>query len=159
MSDAPVIEFGPAVVDAGPGGELLAAMRAEIAAIYAGLDLDGPQMPRAGAAELGPPGGTFLVGTRDGEPVCCGGVKRLDGSACEIKRMYVAPQARGQGVARRLLAALEGAARELGYAIARLDTGPDQPNARALYESAGYVEIENFNGNPVATYFAEKSLR
>jgi GNAT superfamily N-acetyltransferase len=158
VTEAPVIEFRPAAVDAGPGGELVAAMRAEIAAIYAGLDLDGPQMPRAGAAELGPPGGTFLVGIRDGEPVCCGGVKRLDDRACEIKRMYVAPQARGQGVARRLLGALEAAARELGYAIARLDTGPDQPYARALYESAGYVEIENFNDNPVATYFAEKSL-
>ena len=152
------IEFGPAALDAGPGGELVAAMRAEMAALYGGLDLDGPEMPRAGVAELGPPGGTFLVGMRDGEPVCCGGVKRLDERACEIKRMYVAPQARGQGVARRLLGALEGAARELGYAIARLDTGPDQPHARALYESAGYVEIENFNGNPVATYFAEKPL-
>ncbi len=158
MPEAPVIEFRPAAVDAGPGGELLVAMRAEIAAIYAGLDLDGPQMPRAGASELGPPGGTFLVGTREGEPVCCGGVKRLDDRACEIKRMYVVPQARGQGVARRLLGALEAAARELGYVIARLDTGPDQPHARALYEAAGYVEIDNFNGNPVATYFAEKSL-
>jgi GNAT superfamily N-acetyltransferase len=158
VTEAAVIEFRPAAVDAGPGGELVAAMRAEIAAMYAGLDLDGPQMPRAGAAELGPPGGTFLIGIRDGEPVCCGGVKRLDDRACEIKRMYVAPQARGQGVARRLLGALEAAARELGYEIARLDTGPDQPYARALYESAGYVEIENFNGNPVATYFAEKSL-
>jgi GNAT superfamily N-acetyltransferase len=158
VTEAVVIEFRPAAVDAGSGGELVAAMRAEIAAMYAGLDLDGPQMPRAGAAELGPPGGTFLVGIRDGEPVCCGGVKRLDDRACEIKRMYVAPQARGQGVARRLLGALEAAARELGYEIARLDTGPDQPHARALYESAGYVEIENFNGNPVATYFAEKSL-
>ena len=158
MTGADAIEFRPAAVDGGPGGELLAAMRSEIAEIYAGLDLDSPQMPRAGAAELGPPGGTFLVGMRDGDPVCCGGVKRLDERACEIKRMYVAPAARGQGVARRLLDALERAARELGYAIARLDTGPDQPHARALYESAGYVEIENFNGNPVATYFAEKSL-
>ncbi len=61
-------------------------MRAEIAAICAGLDLDGPQMPRAGAAELGPPGGTFLVGIREGEPVFCGGVKRLDDRACEIER-------------------------------------------------------------------------
>jgi hypothetical protein len=61
-------------------------MRAEMAAMYAGLDLDAPEMPRAGAAELGPPGGTFLVGTRDGDPVCCGGVKRLDERACEIKR-------------------------------------------------------------------------
>jgi GNAT superfamily N-acetyltransferase len=159
VTGGPTIEFRPAAVDSGPGGELLAAMRAEIAAMYAGLDLDGPQMPRAGAAELGPPGGTFLVGTRDGQPVCCGGVKRLDERACEIKRMFVVPQARGQGVARALLGALEASARELGYAVARLDTGPDQPQARALYESAGYAEIDNFNGNPVATYFAEKPLR
>lgn len=159
MTQGPAIEFGSAPVDSGPGAALLAAMRAEIAELYIGLDLDGPQMPRAGAAELGPPGGTFLVGVRDGDPVCCGGVKRLDDRACEIKRMYVAPQARGQGVARQLLGALEASARELGYRVARLDTGPDQPHARALYESAGYVEIDNFNGNPVATYFAEKPLR
>jgi len=159
MAGEAAIEFRSASVDSGDGAALVTAMREEIAAIYDGLDLDGAQMPRAGASELGPPGGTFLVGTRAGIPVCCGGVKRLDERSCEIKRMYVAPQARGQGVARALLAALEAAAGELGYAVARLDTGPDQPHARALYESAGYVEIDNFNGNPVATYFAEKPLR
>ena len=159
MGDAAHIEFRPASVQSGPGAELLRAMREEIAAIYDGLDLDGPQMPRAGAAELSPPHGTLLVGVRDGAPICVGGIKRLDERACEIKRMFVAPEARGQGVARQLLAALEEAGRELGYAVVRLDTGPDQPHARALYESAGYVEIQNFNDNPVATYFAEKPLR
>jgi GNAT superfamily N-acetyltransferase len=159
VSETVAIEFRAGSVDSGAGAELVAAMREEMAALYHGLDLDAPEMPRAGAAELGPPGGTFLVGSRDGAPVCCGGVKRLDERACEIKRMYVAPQARGQGVARVLLGALEAAARELGYAVARLDTGPDQPHARALYESTGYVEIANFNANPVATYFAEKPLR
>jgi len=157
--DAAELSFRPATLDAGAGARLIQAMRDEIAVIYDGLDLDGSHMPRAGAAELAPPGGTFLVGWRDGEPVCCGGVKRLDDAICEIKRMYVMPAARGQGVARRLLVALEDAARELGYAIARLDTGPEQPHARALYESAGYAEIANFNGNPVASYFAEKRLR
>lgn len=159
MTEGPAIDFRRSPVESGPGAALLDAMRTEIAVLYGGLDLDGPHMPRAGATELGPPGGTFLVGTRDGEPVCCGGVKRLDERACEIKRMYVAPQARGQGIARALLRALEEAARGLGYDVARLDTGPDQPHARALYESAGYVEIENFNGNPIASYFAEKPLR
>jgi GNAT superfamily N-acetyltransferase len=61
-------------------------------------------------------------------------------------------------VARRLLVALEDRARELGHAVARLDTGPKQPGARHLYESAGYREIPNFNGNPVATFFGEKPL-
>ncbi len=153
------MRFRPAAVDAGEGGALASAMREEMAALYDGLDLEDERMPRAGAAELGPPGGTFLVGWRGGEPVCCGGVKRLDDSACEIKRMYVVPQARGRGVARALLGALEDAARSLGYTVARLDTGPRQPDARHLYESTGYVAIENFNANPVATFFGEKGLR
>jgi GNAT superfamily N-acetyltransferase len=159
VTEFPAIEFRPGAIESGPGAELVEAMRREMAALYDGLDLDAPDMPRAGAVELGPPGGTFLVGSRDGNPVCCGGIKRLDERACEIKRMYVAPGARGQGVARALLGALEAAARELGYGVARLDTGPDQPHARVLYESAGYTEIPNFNANPVATYFAEKLLR
>jgi GNAT superfamily N-acetyltransferase len=91
--------------------------------------------------------------------VCCGGIKRLDDQACEIKRMYVAPQARGQGVARALLGALEQVARDLGYVIVRLDTGPRQAHALALYRSAGYSEIPNFNANPAALYFGEKPLR
>ena len=65
---------------------------------------------------------------------------------------------RGRGVARALLAALEGAARERGYAVVRLDTGPKQQHAMALYASAGYVEIGNFNANPIATYWGEKRL-
>ena len=60
--------------------------------------------------------------------------------------------------ARALLHALEAKARELGYTIARLDTGPKQERARGLYESEGYVEIENFNGNPVAAFWGEKPL-
>jgi hypothetical protein len=61
-------------------------------------------------------------------------------------------------VARALLAALEDAARGLGYEVARLDTGPLQPHAEALYRSAGYAEIANFNANPVASFFGEKRL-
>lgn len=154
----PVVHFRPARVDEGDGAVLEQAMADEIAAIYDGQDLNGPEMPKAGPAELGPPDGAFLVGYVDDEPVCCGGLKRLPDGACEIKRMYVAPAARGQGVARVLLRALEDAARSLGYAVARLDTGPRQPYAQRLYESEGYAEIENFNANPVASYFAEKPL-
>lgn len=152
------IEFRPARVDAGDGAVLAQGMRDAIAEIYPGLDLDGPEMPKAGPEELGPPGGAFYVGDLDGTPVCCGGFKRLPDGACEIKKMYVAPEARGRGIARVLLHWLEDEARRAGYAIARLDTGPEQPHARALYESEGYVEIANFNGNPVATYFAQKQL-
>jgi GNAT superfamily N-acetyltransferase len=151
-------EFRDARVDAGPGAELAQAMREEIAVMYDGLELDGGSMPKAGPAELSPPGGSFLVGFADGEPVCCGGVKRLDDRTCEIKKMYVVPARRGQGVARALLHTLEGSARKLGYEVARLDTGPKQLNARGLYESEGYAEIPDFNGNPVAVFWGEKRL-
>ncbi len=156
---AATLDFRRGRVDEDPGAALVAAMRAELAELYTGLVFDGADMPQAGPRELGPPHGDFLVGWRGGEPVCCGGLKRLDDEACEIKRMYVVPEARGRGVARALLGVLEARAREIGYAVARLDSGDRQPHAVALYASAGYREIENFNANPVANYFAEKRLR
>ncbi len=158
MAEPLPIEFRDAEFDAGPGATLLQAMRDEMRELYDGLDMDSDAMPRAGAAELGPPAGALIVGWSEGEPVCVGGVKRLDDRACEIKRMYVAPRWRGRGAARALLGALEARARDLGYAVARLDTGPRQHGARGLYESAGYVEVENFNANPVASFWGEKRL-
>ena len=146
-------------MDQEPARSLAAAMSDEIAVIYDGLAIDGPEMPKGGPAELGPPRGVFLVGyDEEGAAVCCGGIKDLGDGACEIKRMYVVAPARGTGVARELLMALEDAARGLGYQIARLDTGPRQPQAEHLYRSAGYAPIANFNRNPMASFFGEKRL-
>jgi GNAT superfamily N-acetyltransferase len=72
--------------------------------------------------------------------------------------MYVIPELRGRGVARRLLRELEDCARGAGYQSARLDTGPKQGRARGLYESEGYREVPDFNGNPVAVFWGEKRL-
>jgi GNAT superfamily N-acetyltransferase len=153
------VEFRPARVDAGDGQALAQAMAAEIAVLYDGLDQNGADMPKAGPAELGPPGGGFWVGYVDGAPACCGGIKQLpDPGACEIKKMYVVPALRGRGIARRLLAFLEGRALALGHTVTRLDTGHHQPDAQHIYDSSGYARIPNFNGNPAATYFAEKTL-
>lgn len=152
------MDFRPTPADASPAAELIAAMVAEIAELYGGR-LDGdPRSPSARPADLGPPGGTCLVGYDGARPVCVGGVKRLDDRTAEIKRMYVVPEARGRGVARALLGALEDAARRLGYSRVRLDTGPDQPHARALYESAGFAAISDYNGNPYAAFWGEKVL-
>jgi GNAT superfamily N-acetyltransferase len=152
------VEFRPGRVDTGDGGALIAAFAAEMDALYEGLDLHAPGMPRAGPDELGPPGGTFLVGYCAGRPVCCGGLKALPDGACEIKRMYVVPDARRRGLARALLHALEDAARELGYRVARMDTGERQPHALAFYEAEGYRSIGNFNASPTASWWGEKPL-
>ena len=140
-----------------PASDLIEAMVAEGAEVY-GRRLDIPGTPTATAEQMGPPGGTFLVIYEDGEPVAGGGVKRLSDDVGEIKRMYVVPAARSRGLARMLLGALEDAARSLGYARVRLDTGPRQPHARALYESVGYAPIERYNDNVFASYWAEKAL-
>jgi GNAT superfamily N-acetyltransferase len=154
------LDFRPVPVDEGDGAALVEAMIEEMRELYwdvgDGLDLNSPDMPKAGPGELGPPDGVFLVGYRNGAAVC--GVKRLPDGGCEIKRMYVVPPARRQGLARVLLHELEDAARRLGYQVARLDTGPRQAHAQGLYEAEGYVAIANFNGNPVATFFGEKRL-
>jgi GNAT superfamily N-acetyltransferase len=155
---APEIDFRSAPMNGGDGAVLAQGMRDEIAIMYDGLELDGDTMPKAGPEELSPPGGAFVVGYLDGRPVCIGGVKRLDERTCEIKKMFIVPERRGQGIARALLRALEAEGRRLGYETARLDTGPKQMNARGLYESEGYIEIEDFNGNPVASFWGEKPL-
>ena len=68
------------------------------------------------------------------------------------------PAARSRGVAAALLAALEDAARTLGYTSARLDTGPKQVHALRLYRSAGYVGVPPYNDNPFACFWGEKGL-
>ena len=147
-------------MDAGtpPASDLLEAMVVELVPLYGRIDV--PGAPSASAADFAPPRGTFLVGFDDaGAAVCCGGVKDLGDGAAEIKRMYVVPEARGRGIAQELLVALEEAARELGFETVRLDTGPKQPHAERMYRNAGYAEIGNFNANPFASFWGEKSLR
>ena len=128
------IEFVVEEIDSGDAHRLAQAMREELAAVYPGLDLDGPEMPKAGPGELGPPGGEFIVGRVEGQAICCGGFKRLPDGACEIKRMYVAPQARGRGVARALLHELERRARSHGSGSRASTPVPSSP-ARRLYEA------------------------
>ncbi len=132
-------------------------MVAEVSALY-GARIDAEGKPTAAPDELVPPLGACLVGYLDGEAVAVGAVKRLERGVAEIKRMYVAPEGRSRGVARALLLALEGAARELGYERVRLDTGSSQTHAKALYLSTGYREIPDYNGNPFASFWGEKAL-
>ena len=139
-----------------PASRLLAAMVAEMNELYG--DIEFPGMPSATPADFAAPAGAFLVGFHEDEAVCAGGIKPIAPDAAEIKRMYVVPGARRRGIARALLRALEEAARERGYAFVRLDTGPLQRGAMALYAAEGYTEIANFNANPIAAYWGVKKL-
>ena len=143
--------------DGEAGTALLAAFDAEIATIYG--DWDPNIGPSAKPADFAPPAGAFVVAYQDALAVGCGGFKRLDVQSAEIKRMFVAPAARGRGVARLILHELERIAVERGYWLIRLDTGPSQPHALALYESERYRAIGDYNGNPFATHWFEKPLR
>ena len=149
-----MIEFRREPAGSAAARTLLAAMEQEMFDLY-----EMERMPTPASTEdlEGPAGGAFLVGWEDGKPVAGGGLKRLEPGVAEIKRMYVLPAARSRGHARRLLAAIEATARELGYERVRLDTGAHQPHARTLYESAGYRAITDYNDNPVAAYWGEKA--
>ena len=76
--------------------------------------------------------------------VGCGAIKPYDSDTVEIKRMFVLPEARGQGVATKILSALEQWARELNYKKCILETGKRQPEAIALYSKTGYEVIPNY---------------
>lgn len=150
------LAFRPCRSDEPPARELLGALIELLNAQYPG------RVTRPGSVttpeEMTPPRGVFLVGYEADRPIAIGGLRRLEDSIAEIKRMYVIPEARSRGVGRALLAALEGAARELGYARVRLDSGPAQQHSRTLFAATGYAEIAPYNANHIADYFAEKIL-
>jgi DNA-binding MarR family transcriptional regulator/GNAT superfamily N-acetyltransferase len=107
--------------------------------------------------EVRPPAGVFLVASLRGDPVGCGAVK-LHGDWAEIKRMWVDSSARGLGVGKRLLGALEERAAAGGARSVRLDTNGSLIEAIALYRSSGYAEIAAFNDEPYADHWFEKPL-
>lgn len=139
-----------------PARDLLAAMEAELVNLYDFTTV--ANTPSATPQDFGQPGGGFLVLYRGEHAIACGGIKPLTPGTGEIKRMYVVPAERSRGHARRLLTALEELAAQLGHTKVRLDTGNRQPHAHALYSSAGYREIPDYNDNVYASYWFEKDL-
>jgi DNA-binding MarR family transcriptional regulator/GNAT superfamily N-acetyltransferase len=106
-----------------------------------------------------PPDGIFLIMRLHGQPVGCGGFKREAAGTAYIKRMWIAREARGLGLGRRLLQQLEDRARALGYRNLRLETEKSLAEAQQLYRSSGYVEVPRFNDELYAHHWFEKSLR
>jgi GNAT superfamily N-acetyltransferase len=126
---------------------LTTAQQAEIRARYGGKEEPG-RPPSAADVSV-----VLVARDEDGVPVGCGALRELGDGAAEVKRMFVVPAARGRGVSKAVLGALEDAARERGWTTLRLETGPRQPEAIALYTGAGYEPIGAFGayvGDPDA---------
>jgi GNAT superfamily N-acetyltransferase len=150
-------EIAAARFDAPDVFALTLAQQEEMRGLYEGEADIGPTRD---AWMFEPPDGTFLAVRIDGRPVGCGGICRFDETRAELKRMYVEPAARGLGLGRRLLEALEAEACRLGYVAVVLETGDRQPEALGLYTSAGYERIpcyEPYSSRELSLCF-EKSL-
>lgn len=141
-----------------------AAARFCIASYFSELDtrfdtgFDPSRSISADVAELTEPVGLLLVARLREEPVGCGALKLHGAEPAEIKRMWVAPAARGLGVGRRILGELEQRARERRVGLLRLETNKTLREAMGLYRSAGYVEVDAFNDEPCAQHWFEKRL-
>ena len=120
---------------------LISALNAELEARY---PEEGANHFRLDPEEVADGRGAFLVVYIGGQSVGCGAVRRIEPTVAEIKRMYVAPEARGLGIGRQVLLELEAEAQRLGATRLVLETGPRQPEALALYHRAGFVEVPNF---------------
>lgn len=103
------------------------------------------EVPHTDFAE---PHGAFIVLERDGRTVAGGAIRRFDDRTAEVKRVWTANDQRRQGLGRRVVAELERVAADLGYQQLHLTTGPRQPEARALYESAGYEPRFDTSADP-----------
>jgi GNAT superfamily N-acetyltransferase len=108
--------------------------------------------------DFAPPHGIFLLAERNHDPVGCGGMRRLTDTAAEVKRLFVRPAERSQGIGRTLLTSLEQRAHELCLEELRLDTDGGDPAALALFRSAGFEPIADYNGSPYARHWFAKRL-
>lgn len=109
-------------------------------------------------AEMEPPNGWFVIARLDGRAVACGAVMKLEGTNCEVKRVWVSSDARGLGLGTKVMNRLEELARQAGFTSVKLDTNRALDEAKALYLKLGYHETERYNDNPYADHFFEKAL-
>jgi DNA-binding MarR family transcriptional regulator/N-acetylglutamate synthase-like GNAT family acetyltransferase len=112
----------------------------------------------ADARELTAPAGVLLIARLRGQPVGCGALKFHGKAPAELKRMWIAPAARGVGLGARLLRELEDRARAARVRVIRLETNRALREAIALYRRSGYAEVERFNDEPYAHHWFEKRL-
>jgi putative acetyltransferase len=147
------LRIEPADPRSGAARELIAELDAHLDSLYPPENnylLD----PEA----LASPAVTFWIAADDERVLGCGALNRLSAGEGEIKRMYVRPAARGLGLGRRLLAAIEAEARAQGLRRLMLETGVAQPEAIGLYRAAGYTDCEpwgDYRADPLNLYLAK----
>jgi GNAT superfamily N-acetyltransferase len=132
------VQIEPAAWDDADVQRLTAAQQVELRARYDGAGEPGTPPSTADVSVV------LVARDADGTAIGCGALRALEPGVAEVKRMYVVPEARGRGVSRQVLEALEAAAVRRGWTTLRLETGPSQPEAVGLYESAGYRPIAAF---------------
>jgi putative acetyltransferase len=134
--------------------QLIRELTMELAALYettdgtAGFRPEDVEVPRA----------AFIVARVNGYPVGCGALRPLDETTVEVKRMYTRPDFRRKGVAQTILAEMESLALDFGYTSIKLQTGPKQPEAAALYELVGYRRVERYSGESDLVLAYQKDL-
>lgn len=129
-----------------PEGRLFLAFVSDSPEARAGSE---PVDTRQCAPELGAADASIEASTEAAETVGCVALRKFDSTSCEMKRLYVRPKFRGQGIARALVGAVMHAAREIGYRRICLDTLPEMAGAQALYHSIGFEEVSPYRFYPV----------
>jgi GNAT superfamily N-acetyltransferase len=161
-STSPAIEFSIVPPDTDDARAVLRAYYDDIVSRYYGRQATDGEIESAMRDEpnddLHPPRGLFLVAIVDDVIVGCAGLRLRPAGVAELTRVFLAPEARGRGVAARLVGELEDHARRRGIATVRMDTRRDLVEARRLYARLGYREVQAFNADPYADHFFAKAL-
>lgn len=152
------VVIAPADPEAPAARACLSAYFRLLAERIPGVSRDHVPDPDPEAGHYRPPHGTFLLAWSDGLPLGCACLKSVDGATGEVKRLWVDPAARGLGLGRRLMTAIEDAARTQGMGRLRLDTNSGLAEAVALYRSGGWTDTAPFSPPFPADLWFEKAL-
>jgi GNAT superfamily N-acetyltransferase len=158
-AEAPLADGRPVALRAMPyddplARELVGRVQQEYVTRYGGQD-----EAVVDPTEFEPPVGLFLVAEVDGVPAGCGGWRVHAPGVAEVKRVYVAPEFRRQGLAQLLMAALEESAAAAGTRSVVLNSGSRQPEALALYAALGYTSAPGYGvyaGLPGAVFLGKR---
>ncbi len=113
-------------------------------------------LPLPDAERYRSPDGAFLVAWSDDLPIGCVSLRRLGPKLAEVKRLWVHPHARGQGLGLRLMRAIEARARDMGFSHAKLDTNTNLTAAVGLYSSDGWSDTEPYTSPPANVWMTKR---